>query len=100
MITKFTKKDIKNGKFDINDLYDQTSLMSNNLRSIYNLFGWVHMIQEFSTTPNLLDELLEDSVNSLKKDGKEARYSSGGMTVFVYFNEDDMLEIDVYFNIT
>lgn len=101
MRTNITKKQLK--KKDINEIisenYEMFSSASSTLRAIYVTLGWTHMTQEFHRAQETIEELTESALRSFKKDYKKSRVSTAGISVEVYFDEFENLNIDVSFDI-
>lgn len=99
MITQYTKETLKNAIKDEDVLYPTTSLIADKLRAIYTLFGWVHMLKEFGTTQETVEELIMDCFQSMDEDGKTHCLSTAGLMIEGYFDEEGYVNIDYYFSL-
>lgn len=99
MLTKYKKETLKKAIKDEDVLYPTTSLIADKLRAIYTLFGWVHMLKDFSTTQNTVEELIMNVFVAMEKDGKSHSVSTAGFIVEGWFDEDGYVNLDYYFNL-
>lgn len=100
MITQHKRKDLKKLIENEDYNYQYSSLIANNLKAIYTLFGWTHMLKDYHKADYLIDELTLYVYQSLSKENaKEARVSSAGLTIEGWFDGEDYLNLDYYFNL-
>lgn len=98
MITKFKVGDLKKALGEEDYLYEYTTHISDKLRAIYVLFGWVHMLESFDQTQNTIDQLLNHVYHGLIKE-KEARVETAGLMIDGWVDEDGFVNLDYYFNL-
>lgn len=80
------------------DLYNTFSLIADKLRAIYAALGWTHMTSDFSGADDVVEELTNNVLESLQKNKKGSpQYSTAGLQVSGYFDEEDMLNLDYSF---
>lgn len=99
MITKYKKETLKKAISDEDVLYPTTSLIADKLRAIYTLFGWVHMLKEFSTTQETVEGLIMDVFMAMEKDGKTHTVSTAGIMIEGWLDEDGFVNLEYYFNL-
>ena len=80
-------------------LYPTTSLIADKLRAIYTLFGWVHMLETFGKTQETIEMLIIDVYKAMEKDGKTHSISTAGIMIEGWFDEDDFVNLEYYFNL-
>lgn len=96
MITKYFKKDLKQAIEDNDFNYPYSSLLANNLKAIYVLFGWSHMTEDFHRADELIDELTAGVFEGLLKK-EEYSLASAGLKIEGWFDEDGLVNLDYYF---
>lgn len=105
MYTRLTRKEVKEGKFDYNDYYQELSLAGDILRVIYINLGWVHMTEEFFKPRTTIEELLDGCMEDMKRGRNSSSHATAGVKVatsYESFNDsldEDVLVIDVSFEI-
>lgn len=105
MITKINRKNVKkllgDGEFASGELYMILEMASDKIRAIYTLFGWSHMLTSMWETNNAVSGLVDSCVDSLIRNPKEksATYSTAGLSVHMYEDEDGYINVEVKFDI-
>lgn len=107
MYTRLTRKDVKAGKFDANDYYEEFAAASQILRAIYVQFGWNHMLEGLHHVNETIEDLATSAVKSLNKNDQHSTWcATGGMRVEAAYEDlgenspdSDVLRIDVMFEI-
>lgn len=106
MRTGITKKEVEAGKFHYSDHWEIFHAAENMLRAIYTLFGWTHMTKDFSRTGETIENLVESTIASIKKDGEESSCATAGIKVTAWYEDEGefgdenlVLNIDLSFNI-
>lgn len=107
MYTRLTRKDVREGKFNVNDYYEEFAAASQILRAIYVQFGWNHMLGELHHVNETIEHLAKSAVENLKNSDQHRTWSStGGMRVEAAYEDmgdnspdSDILSLDVMFEI-
>lgn len=99
MITKYTKETLKEAIDSEDFIYEYTTHIADKLRAVYVLFGWVHMLENFSDAQDMIDTLTLHAYQSLLSGG-EAHCQSAGLMVEAYIDEEGFVNLEYYFNLS
>lgn len=86
-------------QLDEDFLYEETSHIADKLRSVWVLFGWIHMLKEFDQAQNLIDELLNSVYDGLINGELHYSCSSAGLMIEGSIDEEGIVDINYYFNL-
>lgn len=99
MITKFTREALKEAIENEDFIYEYTTHVADKLRAIYTLFGWVHMLESFDEAQDTIDELMSYVYKEIVGGRDTCMVSTAGLTIEAWIDEEDMVNIDYYFNL-
>lgn len=93
-----TRQNLK--KLTIDDFYNEIQLAKTRAYVIYEAlghpYGWS---REENAIGNTINDLVADALKSFQKDGKDTSFSTGGITVKFEMDEEDMIDIEIYFGL-
>lgn len=99
MVTQYRKENIDELLSGDHDLYTVKSLIADKLRTVYTLFGWIHMLDTYSKVDDIVDGLTQSALESFKENSfKDVRVGSAGLNVLVYLDYE-FICIDYYFSL-
>lgn len=100
IITRYTKDNIDALVAGDYDFYNELSLIEDKYSTLFAATGRHDVLKEFGTVRDSIEELLQNVFNSLKTTGGE-RVTCGTMcmTIDAWFDGEDFLNIDFYFNV-
>lgn len=99
MVTNIKRSGLEKVIAEENFNYPYTSLIADKLRAIYSLFGWSHMLEDFSGAHDTIEELTMYVYKELAKGAKESNVTTAGLKIEGWFDEDDILNLDYYFSL-
>lgn len=99
MITRYTIKELQEAIENEDFIIEYTTHIADKLRAIYTLFGWVHMLKEFETAQETIDNLMNHIYKELIKGRPEIRVSTAGLMIEGWLDEDGLVNLDYYFDL-
>ena len=98
----YTGKKLKDVTGMIKDGYpfsNEIMLLADKVRASWQMWGYTHMLKEFSKADDTLLELIMNCLNHISKGDRDATSSTAGVIVNIVVDEENLLVLTVSFRL-